>query len=168
MGAKPSSAVRQIPYREAIDKYIDIDEKGNQRLDPSGNPEYFRERFACGYNSLDKLHRMFGALISCFKRGGIQVKASKVKFGISKITFHNYTITASGTEPKEANLFPIKNMKIHTDVHQVKAYLRCCQQLSQYVEKYVHIAGPLHHFTRKGVVFPKPWSSISLGATSIF
>ncbi len=164
MGAKPSSAVQQSAYIEALDKFIDIDEEGEPRLDPHGNRERFRDRFAlycddiaCGSNSLDELERMFIALISCFKRAGIQVKASKVKFGVEKITFHNYTITATGTESKEANLCPIRNMKIPTDVHQVKAYLGCCQQLSQYVEKYSIIAQPLHKLTSKGTVFPKPW-----------
>ena len=60
---------------------------------------------------------MFEALISCFRRAGIQVKASKVKFGVSEVTFHSYTTTAEGTKPKEANLCPIHNMRIPTDVH---------------------------------------------------
>jgi hypothetical protein len=100
---------------------------------------------------------MFKALIGCFKRAGIQVKASKVKFGVEKITFHNYTITSEGTQPKEANLCPIRNMGIPTDVHQAKAFLGCCQQMPQYVEKYSIIAAPMHELTRKGVIFPKPW-----------
>jgi hypothetical protein len=159
MGAKPSSAVQQSAYLEALDKYIDIDEEGNRRLDAQGNPQNFRDRFAlycddiaCGSNSLDELQLMFEALVSCFKRAGIQVKAAKVKFGISKITFHNYTITAQGTEPKEANLCPIRNMGIPTDVHQVKAFLGCCQQMSSYVERFGIIALPLHILTRKGVI----------------
>ena len=164
MGAKPSSAVQQSAYLEALDKYIDIDEHGNRRLDSEGNPQNFRDRFAlycddiaCGSNSLDELQVMFEALISCLKRAGIQVKASKVKFGVRKITFHNYTITAEGTEPKEANLCPIRNATIPTDVHQVKAFLGCCQQMAQYVEKYSIIAAPLHELTRKAVIFPRPW-----------
>ena len=166
MGAKPSSAVQQSAYLEALDKYIDIDENGKTRVDAQGNPRRFRDRFAlycddiaCGSNSLDELHEMFAALISCFKRAGIQVKASKVKFGIQEVTFHNYTITAQGTKPKEANLCPIRNMGIPTDVHQVKAFLGCCQQMSQYVEKYSIIAAPMHELTRKGVNFPKPWTT---------
>jgi hypothetical protein len=100
---------------------------------------------------------MFEALISCFKRAGIQVKASKVKFGVREVTFHNYTITAEGTKPKEANLCPIRNLGIPVDVHQVKAFLGCCQQMSQYVEKYSIIAAPMHALTKNGVIFPKPW-----------
>jgi transposase InsO family protein len=166
MGAKPSSAVQQSAYLEALDKYIDIDEEGNPRVDENGKRQNFRDRFAlycddiaCGSNSLQELRLMFEALISCFKRAGIQVKASKVKFGVSEITFHNYTITAQGTKPKEANLCPIRNMGIPTDVHQVKAFLGCCQQMSQYVEKYSIIAQPMHYLTKKGVIFPKPWIS---------
>jgi hypothetical protein len=97
MGAKPSSAVQQSTYLETLDKYIDIDESGNRRVDANGKPRNFRDRFAlccddiaCGSNCLEELQAMFEALVSCFKRSGIQVKASKVKFGVSKITFHNY------------------------------------------------------------------------------
>ena len=109
MVAKPSSAVQQSAYLEALDKYIDIDEDGNRRVDAIGKPCNFRDRFAlycddiaCGSNCLDELQHMSVALVSCFKRAEIQVKASITKFGVSKITFHNYTITAQGTEPKEA------------------------------------------------------------------
>ncbi len=37
-------------------------------------------------------------------RAAIQIKAGKVKFGVTKVVFHNYTISNLGTEPKEANL----------------------------------------------------------------
>jgi len=48
------------------------------------------------------------------------------------MNFHNYTILAEGTEPKEADLFPIRNMETPRDIHQVRAFLGCCQQLSGY------------------------------------
>ena len=56
---------------------------------------------AAGSNDLDELLLMFNALISTLKRTDIQVKASKVKFGISDITFYNYTISSDGIIPKE-------------------------------------------------------------------
>ncbi len=40
MGAKPSSAVQQLAYLEALDQYIDYDEQGKLRkclLDEKGN-----------------------------------------------------------------------------------------------------------------------------------
>ena len=53
MGAKPSSAVQQSAYLEALDQYIDFDEDGNLRkylldehgdrlLDKEGNPKMLR------------------------------------------------------------------------------------------------------------------------------
>ena len=48
-------------------------------------------------------------------------------------------------------------MSIPTDVHQIKAYLGCCQQMAQYVEKYSIIAQPLHALTKASTIFPKPW-----------
>jgi hypothetical protein len=57
MGAKPSSAVQQSAYLEALDQYIDydengqlrrclLDENGNRLLDKEGNPKTLRRKFA--------------------------------------------------------------------------------------------------------------------------
>ena len=98
---------------------------------------------------------MFEALVSMLKRANIQVKASKVKFGVKEITFHNYRISAEGMRPKDENLNPIRNMTIPRDVGHVRAYLGCCQKLANYVKHYSIIAAPLHNLTRKNVVcFP--------------
>ena len=149
MGAKPSSAVQQSAYLEALDDYIDyyedgsvrkclLDSKGNRLKDAEGNLKTLRHKFAvycddicAGADSLEELYELFEALICCCKRAGIQVKASKTKFGVEKVTFHNYTITKEGTQPKDANLCPIRNMEYLGDVSQVRAFLGCCQQMSQ-------------------------------------
>ncbi len=57
MGAKPSSAVQQSAYLEALDQYVDFDENGNLRkclldehgnrlLDKVGNPKSLRHKCA--------------------------------------------------------------------------------------------------------------------------
>ncbi len=80
-----------------------------------------------------------------------------MKFGVIKVTFHNYTITREGTQPKDANLCPIRNMTSLSDVSQVKAFLGCCQQMSQYIKGYGITASPLRGLTKKARPFPKPW-----------
>ena len=175
MGAKPSSAVQQSAYLEALDKYIDYDENGNLRKclldqhgnrlkDKDGNEKTLRHKFAvycddiaAGADTLEELYELFEALLCCCAKAGIQVKASKVKFGVKELTFHNYTISKDGMKPKEANLCPIRNMSIPRDVHQVKAFLGCCQQMATYVKEYAIIASPLHNLTKKATIFPKPW-----------
>ncbi len=137
MGAKPSSAVQQSAYLEALDDYIDyyedgtlrkclLDEHGNRLKDAEGNPKTLRHKFAvycddicAGAHILEELYELFEALICCCKRAGIQVKASKTKFVMDKITFHNYTITCEGTQPKDANLCPIRNMSSLYDVSSI-------------------------------------------------
>ena len=101
---------------------------------------------------------MFEALISALKRAHIQVKAAKVKFGISEITFHNCTISSEGIRPKEENMNPIRNMNEPLDISQLRAFLGCCQQLSKYVKDYAIIAHPLHQLTKENSVFLKPWT----------
>ncbi len=115
MGAKPSSAVQQSAYLEALDDYIDyyedgtlrkclLDEHGNRLRDAEGNPKTLRHKFAVYCDTLEELYELFKALICCCKRAGIQVNASKTKFGMDMITFPNYTVTCKGTQPKDVNL----------------------------------------------------------------
>ena len=76
MGAKPSSAVQQSAYLEALDQYIDydenghlrrclLDESGNRLLDKEGNPKTLRHRFAvycddiaAGADTLEELYEL--------------------------------------------------------------------------------------------------------------
>jgi hypothetical protein len=96
MGAKPSLAVQQSTYLEALDQYIDYDWDGNVRkclldkhekclLDSNGSPKTLRHKFAvysddiaAGANSLDELYDLYKALLCCCAKAGIQVKAGKV------------------------------------------------------------------------------------------
>jgi hypothetical protein len=105
-------------------------------LDKEGNPKTLRHKFAvycddiaAGADTLEELYELFEALLCACAKAGIQVKAAKVKFGVREITFHNYTISQHGMKPKEANLCPIRNMGTLKDIHQVKAFLGCCQQM---------------------------------------
>ncbi len=123
---------------EALDQYIDYDEQGQLRRclldkngnllrDKEGNLKTLRHKFAvycddiaAGADTLEELFDLFEALICYCARAGIQIKAAKVKFGVEKITFHSYTITAKGITPKEVNLCTIRNLKIPTDVSMVR------------------------------------------------
>ncbi len=102
---------------------------------------------------------MFDALICCCARAGIQVKAAKVKFGVKKIIFHNYTITADGIAPKDVNIYlcTIRNLKVPTNVSMVRAFLGCSQLMSGYCKNLQIIFAPLHKLTKKSTVSPKPW-----------
>ncbi len=141
-----------------------LDNNGNRLKDAEGNLKTLHHKLAvycddicAGADSLEELYELIEALICCCKRAGIQVKASKTKFGVEKVTFHNYTITREGTQPKDANLCPIRNMTSLTDVSQVRAFLGCCQQMSQCIKGYGIATAPLHGLTKKARAFPKPW-----------
>ncbi len=77
---------------------------------------WYCDDICAGADTIEELYELFEALICCCKRAGIQVKASKTKFGVEKVTFHNYAITCEGTQPKDANLCPIRNMVSLSDV----------------------------------------------------
>ena len=95
---------------------------------------------------------------SCFVQGAghsprqsrIQVKASKVEFGVEEITFHNYRVIggdgpmANTTTPKDETLDPIRYCVIPQTVTQLKAFLGSTQQMAYYVPYYALIAAPLH------------------------
>ncbi len=42
-------------------------------------------------------------------------------------------------------------------MHQLRAFLGCCQQLNQYIKDYGIIAKLLHNVTKKGAKGPPPW-----------
>lgn len=149
MGTRPASTVQQSAYYRAMDKYL---------------PKEYRHRFAsyaddiaAGANTLEELFELLKAIIICFDKAGIQVKASKLVFGVKEISFHNYTISEEQTRPKDENLCPIRNCSIPKNVTEIKAFLGCTQQMSQYCQYYGIVAHPLHRLTRDSVPFPKPW-----------
>ncbi len=80
---------------------------------------------------------MLKALIECFDQAGIQD-------GVREISFHNYTISKDQTRPKDENLCPIRNMSTPRSVAvtELKAFLGCTQQMSQYCRYYGVIASP--------------------------
>lgn len=149
MGTRPASTVQQTAYYRAFDRYL---------------PQKWRHRFAtfaddvaAGADTLEELFELLQAIIICFDKAGIQVKASKLVFGVTEISFHNYTISADQTRPKDENLDPIRNCAIPQSVTNVKAFLGCTQQMSHYCQYYGLVAAPLHVLTRDKTPFPKPW-----------
>ena len=149
MGTRPASTVQQSAYYRAMDTYL---------------PAKWRHRFAsyaddiaAGADTLEELFELLKALIECFDKAGIQVKASKLIFGVREISFHNYTISKNQTRPKDENLCPIRNMSTPRSVTELKAFLGCTQQMSQYCRYYGIVASPLHRLTRITEPFPKQW-----------
>jgi hypothetical protein len=110
---------------------------------------------------MDELFDIYQALIKALHLAGIRLKASKVEFGRTECTFHNYTVVggegpllAGTTTPKTENLDPIANSSIPQIVTQLKAFLGATQQLANYVLQCPIAAAPLHRLTRQGIAFP--------------
>ena len=152
MGCRPSSQVQQTAFHNAMDKHLPP--KYRHRI------ALFADDMAAGANSMEELFEIYKALIQALHLAGIQLKASKVEFGRTECTFHNYTVVggdgplAGTTTPKTENLDPIANSSIPQTVTQLKAFLGATQQLANYVPQYSIAAAPLHRLTRKGIVFP--------------
>ena len=47
---------------------------------------------AAGANTLEELFEIYKALVKTLAKAGIQIKSSKVKFGVEEITFQNYRV----------------------------------------------------------------------------
>ena len=149
MGTRPASTVQQTAYYRAFDRYLPKELRHRYAT--------FADDVAAGADTLEELFELLKAIVICFQKAGIQVKASKMVFGVTEVSFHNYTISKDQTRPKDENLDPIKNCAIPESVTNVKAFLGCTQQMSQYCQYYGLVAAPLHALTRDKVVFPKPW-----------
>jgi hypothetical protein len=50
----------------------------------------YADDMAAGADTLEELFEIYKALIIALDKAGIQIKASKVEFGVEEITFHNY------------------------------------------------------------------------------
>ena len=89
----------------------------------------FADDLAAGANTLPELLDIYKALCTALNKGGIQVKASKVEYGVDEVTFHNYRVIggdgpmANTTTPKSENMEPIANAKIPQTTTQMKAFL---------------------------------------------
>jgi hypothetical protein len=111
-------------------------------------------------NTLEELFEIYKALVRTLAKAGIQIKSSKVEFGVEAITFHNYRVIggtgpmANTTTPKDENLDPIKSCGIPQTITQLKALLGPTQQMAQYVPYSALVAAPLHKLTRKNQAFP--------------
>ena len=99
----------------------------------------FADDMAAGADTLEELFEIYKALVTALDKAGIQVKASKVEFGVEEITFHNYRIVggdgpmANTTTPKDETLDPIRHCSIPQSVTQLKAFLGSTQQMAYYV-----------------------------------
>ena len=131
MGCRPASQVQQTAFHTAMDNHM---------------PKMYRHRIAlyaddmaAGADTLEELFEIYKALVITLHKAGIQVKASKVEFGVEEVTFHNYKVVggdgsmANTTTPKDKNLDPTKSCCIPQTVTQLKALLGATQQMSQYV-----------------------------------
>jgi hypothetical protein len=152
VGCRPASQVQQTAFHTTMDNHM---------------PKTYRHRIAlyaddmaAGADTLEELFEIYKALVITLHKADIQVKASKVEFGVEEVTFHNYKVVegdgpmANTTTPKDENLDPIKSCSIPQTVTQLKALLGATQQMSQYVPYYALVAEPLHRLTRKDTLFP--------------
>ncbi len=78
----------------------------------------YADDMAAGADTLEELFEIYMALIIALDKAGIQIKASKVEFGVEEITFHNYRVIgddgpmANTTTPKDETLDPIRSCSI--------------------------------------------------------
>jgi hypothetical protein len=152
MGCRPASQIQQTAYHNAMDKYMPARYRQCIVL--------YADDMAAGADTLKELFELYKALVAALDKAGIQVKASKVEFGVEEITFHNYQIVggdgpmANTTTPKDETLDPIRHRAIPQSITQLKAFLGSTQQMAYYVPYYALVAAPLHKLTRKGKIFP--------------
>jgi hypothetical protein len=110
MGCRPASQVQQTAFHTAMDNHMPKEYRHRIAL--------YADDMAAGANTLEELFEIYKALVITLHKAGIQVKASKVEFGVEEVTFHNYRVVggdgpmANTTTPKDENLDPIKSCTI--------------------------------------------------------
>ncbi len=89
MGCRLASQIQQTAYYNAMDKFMPAQYRHCIAM--------FVDDMAAGADSLEELFEIYKALVTALDKAGIQVKASKVEFGVEEITFHNYRIVRFDT-----------------------------------------------------------------------
>ncbi len=121
MECRPASQVQQTAFHNAMDQHMPPEYRHSIAM--------FADDMAAGADSLEELFEIYKALVIALDKAGIQVKASKVEFGVEEITFHNYIVVggdrplANTTTPKNETLDPIRSCTIPQTVTQLKAFL---------------------------------------------
>jgi hypothetical protein len=121
MGCRQAGQVQQIAFHTAMDKYMPP--KWRHRI------ALYADDMAVGANTLEELFEIYKALVTTLAKAGIQIKSSKVEFGVEEIIFHNYKVIggtgpmANTTMSKDENLDPIKSCGIPQSITQLKAFL---------------------------------------------
>jgi hypothetical protein len=137
MGCRPASQIQQTAFHNAMDKHMPKEYRHRIAM--------YADDMAAGADTLEELFEIYKALIIALDKAGIQIKASKVEFGVEEITFHNYRVIggdgpmANTTTPKDETLDPIRSCSIPQSVTQLKAFLGSTQQMAQYVPDYALI-----------------------------
>jgi hypothetical protein len=107
MGCRPASQIQQTTFHNAMDKHMP--KEYHHRI------VMYADDMAAGADTLEELLEIYKTLIIALDKAGIQIKASKVEFGVEDITFHNYRVIggdgplANTTTPKDETLDPIRS-----------------------------------------------------------
>ncbi len=127
MGCRSASQVHKTAFHTAMDKYMPPEWRHRIAL--------YADDMTAGVDTLEVLFEIYKALVKTLAEAGIQIKSSKVEFGVEEITFHNYRIIggtgsmANTVTPKDENLDPIKICEIPQTITQLKALLGATQQM---------------------------------------
>ena len=93
VGCRPSSQVQQTAFNNAMDEHMPTNFRHRIAL--------YADDMAAGANTLEELFEVYKALVIALDKAGIQVKASKVEFGVEEVTFHNYRIVGGDAPPPQ-------------------------------------------------------------------
>jgi hypothetical protein len=141
MGCRPASQIQQTACHNAMDKHM---------------PAKYRHCIAMYADDMAAGAKN-SSLVTALDKAGIQMKASKVEFGVEEITFHNYRgiggdgAMSNTSTPKDETLDPFRHCAIPQTITQLKALLGPTQQMAYYVPYYALATAPLHKLTRKGM-----------------
>ncbi len=75
MGCRPASQMQQTAFHTAMDKYMLA--KWRHRI------ALYADDMAAGTNTLEELFEIYKALVTTLAKAGIQIKSSKVEFGVA-------------------------------------------------------------------------------------
>ncbi len=78
---------------------------------------------------------------------------TKSRFTLREVTIWGHTLSGKGCRSGPANIEPIQNLKLPTNIKEMRRFLGMCGFYCKHIHQFAKIAHPLTNQTKNNVVF---------------
>lgn len=103
------------------------------------------------------------AVLTRFREMGLKLNIKKCHFCRKKVEYLGHVISAEGIATQDSKISAVKDWPVPKDLKELRSFLGLAAYYRRFVEKFAHIAGPLHALVGK-LQQMKPGKKVLIGA----